>query len=694
MSPVYPTTPQSDATAPDLHYFVSGLRRRSGVMLMVSAAIVTMTIAFLILAPRQFTSVSAVMLDTRKHQVVDTEQVLTGLTADTNTTETEVEVIRSRSLASKVSTDLNLRNDPEFNPNLGSPSLGSTLKGLLVPGGARKALSDAEIERHIEDRLLANLKVSRVGTSYVIRLAYSSTSPRTAAAVANRFAERYVIAQLDTKVDATSQANTWLNDQLNQLRDQLGTAERAVEQYRAANGLLSAVGTPLTEQEISNLNRELASARAEYADRAARVNSAKRGSNERLGEALNSDVVKTLRGQQASTERRLAELNARYGPRHPLVVQAQGEESKVQAQIDDEVRRIVGNLYTERDVAAERVASIQRSLNGARGTLVSNNSASVKLRELERNAESVRTLYESFLTRAKSTGADRTLQTPDSRVIARAAPSERASFPNVPITMALGLILAAFSAFAIGLLAEFLDDGLRTSEAVEQLLGAAVIAGIPIAPGNGKAASVVKSVIDKPMSAFAESFRNIRAHIASAPDTSSAQVVMITSALPGEGKSTTALALARILAQAGDSVILIDCDLRRRALAKNAKLKVVAGLAEVLMGKVRLEECLVRDAASNLVMVPLSDAKDVPPHLIGSPSMDALLEKLRGSYRYIVLDCPPVLPLADARLLAPKVDLTLMLVQWRKTPKKSSIGGNRNTALGWCPPNCRGAHSD
>jgi capsular exopolysaccharide synthesis family protein len=671
------TTPNEinlDGPAPDLHYVIAGLKRRTGVMVITGAVALSLVIGFLAVMPRTYTASSAVMLDTRKRQVVDTEAVLSGLSADTNVTETEVELFRSRSLAAKVAQDLKLQNDPEFNPALeGSANpVKAFIQGLVSPGQARPVMTPDETMRRVEDQLLSNLKVSRVGTTYVIRLSYSSSSPRTAAIVANRYAERYLLEQLETKFDATAQANAWITSRLASLRDQLSAAEGEVERYRSANGLLSAVGTPLTEQEISNLNRELATARVEYADRSARANSARRGSNERLGEALNSDVVKDLRRQQSVAKAKLADLNARYGPRHPLVAQAQGDELKIQVQIDDEVKRIVGNLDTEREVAAERLSSLQRSLNAARGTLVGNNAASVKLRELERNAESVRTLYESFLSRAKVTGADATLQTPDSRIIARAATPETPSFPKVSTTLALGVMLALFCALAAGVIAELLDVGFGTSESVERFLDLPLLASVPLTPRGTKRRGVARTVVDKPMSAYAEAFRNIRAHLLVSPETTGARVIMVTSALPNEGKSTTALSLARILALAGDRVLIIDTDLRRNVLASSVDAEPTAGLMEVLNGDAAVETALIQDELTSLMLLPLTGSATAAADLIGGPAMDALLAKVRGEFRYVILDCPPVLPLADARLLSSKADLVLFLVQWRKTPRRAA----------------------
>ncbi|MGA0545818.1 polysaccharide biosynthesis tyrosine autokinase [Brevundimonas sp. VNH65] len=673
----------------DPQKLIAAFRRRLKLFVAILLLAVTAAILVTARATPLFTATANVTINTRQSTVVDSQAVLSGLTADSSVVDTEVEILKSRHLTERVVDGLKLENDPEFNSDLVQPGpLQMTLGGVAALFGARPDTASARLDAVARQRnkeavveaVRARLGIRRVGLTYVMNVSFASENPAKAARIANAYVERYLLEQLETKFDATRQANEWLNVRLGELRGEVQAAEAAVAQYQSANNLLSASGATLTEQEISAYNQQLATVRAQQAEAEARLRTARsqlaRGSTgDDVGEALGSQVVQQLRQQRAEVSRRVADLTQRYGPRHPDMLRAQRELADIDGQIQAEIQRLVSNLEAQAQVARERTASMAGSLGTARGTLAANNAASVRLNELQRNAESVRTLYQSFLTRFQETSSQEGLEQSDARIVSRAAIPNAPSSPNIPLNLALGLILGLGLGLAAVVLAEMLDSGLMTGEEVERRLGLPHLGAVPslssVAAAAEREEAPADYVLKRPLSAFAEAVRALRTSILYSRTGQAVKVVAVTSALPGEGKSTTCLTLARVSAQSGARVLVVDCDLRRRNLNRMLGFEPETGLLEVLNGKVALEQVVHLDEASGAHVLPLARNSFTPKDVFGSKAMDQLIADLAARYDLVLLDTAPTLAVADTRILAARSDAVIFLARWRKTPEKA-----------------------
>ena len=668
----------------DLRAVLAIIRRRLKLALSIGLLVFIACLLIMVRAAPLYTATASVMIDTRREQVIPSQAVLSDLTPDAATVESEVEVLKSRQLADRVVSALHLEQDPEFDPALAAPGVMARIKtglrALVTPAapGEPSAEQAAQATRDgVVDRVRSRLVIKRVGGAYVMNLEFSSVDPAKAARIANAFADQYLLEQLQSKFDATAQANGWLTRRLADLRGEVIRNEAAVEQYRAANNLLSASGATLTEQEISTYNQQLASVRAQEAEDEARLRTARSqlaagSTGEDVGEALNSTVVQQLRNRRAEISGRLADMSSRYGPRHPDMLRAQGELADIDSQIRAEIGRIISNLEARAQVSRERTASMSGSLAGARGALVANNTARVRLNELVRNAEASRTLYEGLLDRFKQTSTQSGLEQSDARVVSRAAVPDAPSSPDVPLTLGVGLGLALCAAAAAIILAEMLDSGLATGLDVERKLGLPLMASVPliasVASRADRGRSPVDYLIDKPLSAFAESLRALRTSLSFSVAGRPVKLMLITSSLPGEGKSTTAVALARSAALAGQKVIIVDCDLRLRSVHRLFGLDPQVGLLEVLNGQASLDEAMATDPASGAHVLPLSHTPFTQHDVFQSPALDHLLARLRAEFDLVILDTAPVLAVAETRVLASKVDAVVFLARWRRTP--------------------------
>ena len=663
-------------------------RRRwviGGCVLLITAAVLLVVFQ---LTPR-YTASAQVLIDPRERKVADVEAVLSGLSSDASTIESQIQVIRSRMLAERVIDQLGLERDPEFNAALRQPGWTSSsldwVKGLL-PGEAVEETAEQRQERErseVVDVYLEDLAVSQVGRrSFVIDISFTSENPRMASRVANTLSDLYLVEQLEAKFEATKRATDWLNERLGALRERVEGSEGLVEAYRAEHGLVvAAAGVTIDEQQLSAINTQLTVSRADLAEKRARfrhVNELLQSGAgvESLAEVLASEVIGDLRQRQAELAREQAELESRYGDRHPHMIKIRAQHTDANQQIESEVKRIVGNLEHEVSVAHSRTRSFKTSLDQLRGRRSSEQVARIRLRELERESKANRTLYESFLGRFKETSQQSGIAEADARLISRAAVPVNPSYPKKGLFAVVGLLFSVGVAFVAVFVLERLDNGFRTGAQLEQTLGLPHLASVPELSVQdrtvaGETLAPETYVLAKPLSAYSEALRSLRSAVLLSNVDDPPRVIVLTSALPSEGKTTMALSLGRSAAASNVRTIVIDADLRNPSVARTLGLKPKAGLVEYLAGQVSLDEVLIVDEASGLFVLPAiaGSSPASPPDLIGSASMRSLLEKLKTEFSLVLLDSAPVLVVSDTRILGQISDKLVFIVQWEKTPR-------------------------
>ncbi len=656
------------------------LRLFGGVVLSVLAVALVVIIS----QPPRFTASATVELLTKKQQIV-TVTPNQDATPDSSSVDTEVEVLRSRAIALRVIRDLNLQQDPEFNPRLRKPSLLETAKSTLTGLAPDSVHSQTPAARTNEqqavlDKVLSGLSVARAGLTYLINVSYTAASPAKAATLANAFTKAYLSAQLDAKYSDTTDANDFLNDHLKQLRAQVEQADTELQQYKIANNLMSSQGATLTEQEISTLDQQLALTRAQEAEATARLNTAKRqlasgSTGEDVGEALSSPVIQQLRQQRAIASQKVADMQGRYGDRHPEMLKAKRELADLDSQIQSEIQRIISNLEAQAQVAKQRTASIEGSVGQSRGKLAGNNRALVRLNELQRNADAARTLYENLLNRYKETSVEKGLQQTDARIVSPAATPQSPSTRKGLMAIFAALV-ALIAGVAAVMIAELLDNGISDGDLIENELDASYLGSIPLLSSSVDSPELAKIgperyVVEKPLSSFAEAIRSLNASVLFSRLGVDIKVIAVSSSLPGEGKTTSSICLTRTLALSGKTVVLVDCDLRQRAVKKILDGEPAVGLLELLNGDAALDDVLIADSKSSAMILPLSNAAYTPKDVFGSDAMSQLIETLRGRFDTIVLDTAPVLLVTETRTLAAMADAVVLLVRWRKTSKRA-----------------------
>ncbi|HEV7368003.1 GumC family protein [Arenibaculum sp.] len=641
-----------------------------------------------------YTATTSVMVDPREQQVVDVQSVIAGMSPGAETMESEIEVIRSDALAQRAIAETGLDRTAEFNPEIAAAE--ETEPGLLgidldIAGAVRQAKAyvfgepeqepvDPEAaQRGTEAAMVSafqsRLSVGTIGRSRVLEISFTSEDPRRALEVANAVASLYITQQLEAKFDARQRAMQWLSERLSRLRTEVETAEQAVERFRAENGMLEGRDARLVNEQITQLTTQVIGARAEYSALQAQLDSLQgsvrnRGARAAL-EGVDNPVVTNLRSQEATLRQREAELLNTLGPRHPQVVDIKAQIADIQGQIAAEANSRVQSLSSQVAVAADRLRSLEAAMGRLQDEATRLNTLEIDYRSLEREAAANRTLFENFLARYKET-QEVDLDQPNAWIVSNASLPLRPSFPNRTLMVGLAFVLACGIGLVLVFVAEQMETGIQTREDIERMLHARALGVLPLVrSGRLRRAPPQDYVIDRPASAFTQSIKGLFTSLVIANQRhGKGNVILITSAVPGEGKSSVASSLSRIIAVAGRKVLLIDCDLRRPQMHAALGLENRIGLAEFLNGSAGLSQVVQRDPKTGADVILAGGAVDHPEEVIRHPLMDQLLFNVSSQYDLVVLDAPPVLPVSDTRILAEKASQTVVVVRWRSTGRR------------------------
>jgi capsular exopolysaccharide synthesis family protein len=663
------------------------LRRRLGVMLGVGLLVAAAAFAVLALQPRTYDALAVLMINAAQERVVEENQAFRESSTSSAAVDSEVEVLRSRRIAERVATNLKLIENPRWNGAQQQLGLMDRLRQLpqrfgVSPQGAAEPPTLEERQAAVVEAVADALSVRRRGVSFVIEVRARAGNPDDAAALANAVVDAYFAEVQEARLASAQRASAWLGQRLEQLRRDVQQRDAEVEAFRRSQGLVAADGRLFSEDQTGGAQQAVFAARADVAEKEARLAQVERlirsgGSPDSIAGALNSLVIRDLRAREAELTARLSELENRYLEQHPSVQSVRAEIQTVQVQIRAEVLRIQTSLRNEVEIAQERLRSLERNLASARGELLENNSALVRLRELERDAEAARTVFNGFQQRFYEILDQGQLSGADARLVTVATPPKSPSAPNLQLALLLALAIGVGAGLAAALIAEATDDTLKNADAVQRRLGVRSVGSIPLLrPGAMRMLDPVDRhpagyLLERPMSAFSEAIRMLRASVLFADLDRKTRIVAITSALPGEGKTTCALSLARAAAVAGQRVVLVDCDLRRRSLNTLLDIAPHRGILEVLTGEADWRSVVGRDEFSGCHVLPASEAPFTPQDVFGSQAMERLVQELKQEYGLVIFDCPPALLVADSRMLAQLADAVVVIARAGRTPIKA-----------------------
>lgn len=638
--------------------------KRLALILTTATVIVAATIIALLLWPSTYSAATLVMLDQRTNNIAQNSSVLSSLPTDPVSVQNQIQILTSRDLVARVIADLKLYEDPEF----------------AKPDAITGEMPSADT---VIDNFERHLTVEAVGLSTTISITFKSSDAKKAAAIANALAAAYLADQVDYQDEATRQTTTWLLDRIRALARQVQGAEMAVQQYRAQNNLTDTEGgASLIDQQLMAESAALVQAKSDLAQKQAistHVNSMiATGQGADVSQVVSSPLIIQLRTQEAELLRQEAQLSSKYGPRHPKIVDIESQKENLQDKIVQEAMRIGGSAANDVAVARANVGSLAGSLKTLENSASADSLKRVKLKALEANAASTRTMYEAFVTRLRETQGSVGL--PSARVISTAAVPEQPSSPkrtliaaaSIPIGLLIGLLLA--------LIAERASPAVgyrprptwqpapatvvAAAPAVDPLRGATVLGDIP----DYESLRAADVVIDRPYDIYARSVDALLARLAPQARGIGGKVIALTAADQSEGRTALATALARTATQRGLRAIVIDSDFQmpRAALAMGLNPGDL-GLQDVLSGTSPLSQSLVRDSRSAALLLS-------PARLHGSngqflSALPQLIAYLKRSFDLIIVDCPAPSCASASRYFLPLSDAAVLLVRWQTTPR-------------------------
>ena len=616
------------------------------------------------------TTQMALILD--QSPIIDIESVMTGVSSDTSSLNTEMEIIRSRELVSRLVDQLDLTQDPEFNPAL-RPDTGFSLgdvKALiaeLVSGSEmEEAPTEMDIRNDVIDRVRDVISTSIARQSYIFSISAETHSPVKSALLTNTLAQIYQDDQIAIKVDGTQTAAVWLSARVSELRTELEEGQNQINDLRARNAMVSPEALAALNTQSVELSSQQQAAQLEL---------------ERATETL--ETIQAAAGEDVAA-RALAVDDAQL---RSIASSAAAGDAAALARFDRRFAQLLQQATGTRDLLATRVADLQAQIDRLAAQFDTQGADLIRIQQLERETEATRVLYETFLNRLRETSVQIGIQQADSRVLSEAIEGQYVA-PRKGIILVMGFLLGTMLATAIVLGREMMQNTFRTADELERTTRITVLGQIPKIATKTRIATI-DYLAEKPTSAAAEAVRNLRTSVLMSNIDTPPQVIMMTSSLPAEGKTTTAIGLAQNLAALGKRVLLIEGDIRRRtfgayfpeAVERPGILSVIAQFGQDDHARpATLAQAVYMPPKLGIDVLMGEKSAINAADVFASTAFRDFMAAARAEYDYIIIDTPPVLIVSDARVIGPHADAIVYAVNWDKTTKSQVEEGLRQLA--------------
>jgi exopolysaccharide transport family protein len=610
---------------------------------------------------------------------------------DPSELETEVMILQSDLLALQVVKELALDRRPEFGGK--TPALPSSLDLAPDPLTADSARTSSLLSS-----FRSNLKVTLSPNTHIIKVSYRSPDKDLTATVVNTLMTTYTENNFKSRFDSTMQASDWLSKQLVDLQMKVETSQEKLVRYQKEHEILGIDEKQnITTSKLDELNKALTTAESERMAKESVYRLVEAGDSDTIASAASaldsagtgqqsaSGLLEGLRTKKADVQIQAAELSTQFGPSYPKVAQLNSQLKEIDAQVLIETKKVASKIRGQYMASLQRENMLHDALEKQKQEANKLNESAIQYSILKRDLDSYRQLYEGLMEKMKEAGVSAGLKSNNFRIVDVARAPNSPIEPNIPRNLAFALMLGLTSGVGLAFMLEGLDNTVRTTEQAQMISGLAPLGMIPMgsrATRDGpnpkrlviatskEAVELVTQV--RPQSQMAESYRALRTSLLLSNLGAPPKVIMITSALPQEGKTTTSINCAVVLAQKGVRVLLIDADLRRPSIHKTLGMGPRSGLSNVLTGSASLQQTITRSPIlPNLSILPAGTPPPNPAELLASPNMRQVLEELRGQYDHIVVDTPPTLSVTDAVVLSPRADAIVLVIRSGQTTKQA-----------------------
>lgn len=683
------------------------LSRQWRLIVLATAFGVVLGALYIAISPTKYTAQADMIIDTKRVTWTQTEMATDNRMVEDASVESEIETTKSEKVAMMVVRRLNLTEDPEF---VGTGH-GIARRILTIfhatPSSENREpeVSNEELTRRALGVLRGNLRVLRLGRSYIEQIEYTSLSRDKAAVIANAFADAYIEDQLQAKFEATRRASEWLQQRIGELRKQASDAYKEVQDFKSDNGIIIGVdGKLASEVELDQLGAALAKARADTTQAKAKFDRISRVLEQRsdkgnldipdpvVTDALSNPVITRLRQQFLDDQSKESEWSSRYGTEHTAARNLRSEMAGLQRAIWDEITRISESYKSELQIARSQEEAIDKRMQDVFQNSGSTRQSQVRLRELETAANTYRGIYETFLSRFTQSVQQQSFPSTEARLVTFASAPRVPSSPKIALTMALatlcGLGLGVVAAFA----REQMNRQIHTRAQIEELLNTSCLAVIPMFKDSkavlsrlrpNKELQAFRKIIEAaPFSGTAEALRYIKVAIDLHPK--GTKVIGLVSALPGEGKTTVATSFAAFIAKSGARTLLIDADLRNPSMTRTLGYANSPGLLNMVAEHSDYKELVISDSKLKFDFLPASTRirTSNSSDILTSAAMKDMLKAAGAEYDYILVDLPPILPVVDVKAAAHLFDAFVLVVEWGATASDEIVNAiNASTVL-------------
>ena len=620
------------------------------------------------------------LIEFEQPKIINIEEVYGISSANKDYYQTQLEILKSRSLVEKVVDKLNLVSHNAFNQDTASVRwfdwrhwLGQIEEPSVTPTSTQRKY------QAIVNKILANLSIEPVRNTQLAKISFESKNAQLAADVVNTLANLYIETDLNARLAMTKQATALLTERIDELRRKLSQSEQALQAYLEEHNLVNVEGVKSVaikqiEEMASNLvkaHRQLAETQSAYQQVQALRGQAS-SAFESITAVINNSLVQRLKEIELDAERKVSELSKRYGSKHPNMIAARTELNTARSNTTKQIRQVITGITKEYEVALANAQALERALKEKEAQIQEINRNEYQLGVLQREVEVNRQLYDLFLTRFKETDASQDIQALQSKIGQIIEPALVASTPYKPrkklivtISLVLGLLFSTLLAFLL----EYLDNTIKNSEDVEQKLGLPLLGTLPkLRISQPDKSHPQLMFLEQQTSQFAESVRTIRTGIMLSNLDTPRKVLAITSSVVSEGKTTFAINQALALGQM-EKTLLIDADMRRPSIASVFGFTdKIPGLSELVAGTKSLEECIHPVLDGNIDCIHSGIIPPNPLDLLASKRFQELLIQLEKRYGYIVIDSAPILAVSDAIVLAKKASAIVYVVKADATP--------------------------
>jgi len=696
----------------NIQEYIRVLMKHRWTILTVFAVIVVSVTIFSFTATPIYQATTRIVIEKENPKVVSIQEVMSVDSSGLDYYQTQYKILESKAVANEVIKRLNLENNEVFNPKPGI--IATVWEWLVSPIGYLKSLLKTEetgknlagqpgISEPISPlvgKLLDAVKVTPIRNSRLVDVSFESPDPVLAAQGANTIARAYIDLNLQTKLKATQDAVNWLNQQIEQEKKKVDMADQALLRYKQEQGIVTDFSTnaeTITAQKLAELNKQVVEATSKRVEAETRYRQAKslEGSPESaasIPEVMSNPLIQEIKKQEVEISKRLSELSKRYGSNHPQIIALNNEMKTLNARRANEIQRVVNALQNEYRVALAREQSLKGALGQQKGETLALNQKAIDYTVLKREAETSREMFDLLVKRFKEASLTEDIRTGNIRIIDPAqipkGPVKPKKLQNILLAIIVGLSLGIGLAFFL----EYIDNTIKLPDEVTGILKIPYLGPVPaIAAGAAKDDKGARSgkgggdsggpdpvadptqdivVVHSPKSTASEAYRGIRTSLLFSSADRAPQVILVTSAGPGEGKTTCSANIAAALAQAGSRVAVVDCDLRRPRIHQLFGRDRAVGTSNVLVANCTLAEAIQSTDIPGVDIIPSGPVPPNPSELLGSQHMADMLAALRERYERIIIDSPPISAVTDAVILSKIVDGVVLVVRAHQTNRE------------------------